>query len=195
MAAQLDAFDRRFSNAAGGAELTSSEMQKLASLGYVGLQKSASRASTAATGVDPKDGIATANKVLSAVTWLNEGRPEKAIAILQPVIAAGLKLYLAQYVTGVALARQQQYSQAIEHLRIAIELQPDSTWAHYEMGSSLLKSGDYKTAVIHLEIASGRLTDFAQVHLQLAQTYDHLGRSEEAKREHSKATLLVAAKP
>ena len=41
--AQLDAFDRRFSapgNAAGGPELTSSEMQKLASLGYVGLQKS-----------------------------------------------------------------------------------------------------------------------------------------------------------
>ena len=52
IASQLDAFDRRFSdsgNASGSSELTSSEMQKLASLGYVGLQKSAASASAAAT--------------------------------------------------------------------------------------------------------------------------------------------------
>ncbi|HMJ20981.1 MAG TPA: sulfatase, partial [Terriglobales bacterium] len=68
MAAQLDAFDRRFSGAgnAVGSALSSREMQKLASLGYVGLQKSTAPASTAASGVDPKDGIANANRVLSA---------------------------------------------------------------------------------------------------------------------------------
>ena len=77
IAGQLDAFDRRFSdpgNASGGSELTSSEMQKLASLGYVGLQKSSAPASAAATGVDPKDAIATANRVLSALTLLNSGQ-------------------------------------------------------------------------------------------------------------------------
>jgi arylsulfatase A-like enzyme len=171
IAAQLDAFDRRFSDsgkAAGGTELTSSEMQKLASLGYIGLQKSASPLA-AASGVDPKDGISTANKVLSALRFLDEGKPEKAVATLQPVMAAGSKMYLAQYAMGVALARQQQHSQAIEHLRIAIELQPDSAWAHYEMGSSLLKSGDYKTAAIHLEIAASRLPDLAEAHSLLAQ--------------------------
>jgi len=171
IAAQLDAFDRRLSDPgnAGGTELTSSEMQKLASLGYVGLQKSGSPATIAASGVDPKDGIATANKVLSARAFLNEGKPERAVATLQPVMAAGSKMYLAQYAMGVALARQQQYSQAIEPLRKAIELQPDSAWAHYEMGSSLLKSGDYKTAAIHLEIAASRLPDFAEAHSLLAQ--------------------------
>ncbi len=68
MAAQLDAFDRHFSGAEVrvGPELSSTEMQKLASLGYVGLQKSASLASAGANGVDPKDGIATANKILAA---------------------------------------------------------------------------------------------------------------------------------
>jgi arylsulfatase A-like enzyme/Flp pilus assembly protein TadD len=188
IAGQLDAFDRRFSGpgASGGPELTSSEMQKLASLGYVGLQKSAGP-STAATGVDPKDGIAGANKVLSALSLLNEGKPEKAAAILQPVMATGSRMYLAQFVMGAALARQQQYPRAIEYLRHAIELQPDSTWAHYEMGASLLKAGDYKTAVIHLEIASSRLPDFAAAHTLLAQAYDHLGRAEEAKRERSQS--------
>ena len=188
IAGQLDAFDRRFSGtgASGGPELTSSEMQKLASLGYVGLQKSAGP-SSAATGVDPKDGIAGANKVLSALALLDEGKPDKAVAMLQPVLAAASRMYLAQFVMGAALARQQQYPKAIEYLRHAIELQPDSTWAHYEMGASLLETGDYKTAVIHLEIASSRLPEFAGVHALLAQAYDHLGRAEEAKRERSQS--------
>ena len=102
IAGQLDAFDRRFSDAgnSGGPELTSSEMQKLASLGYVGLQKPATPASAAATGVDPKDGIATANKVLSALALLDEGKPEKAVATLQPVLGDGAKMYLLQVVMG-----------------------------------------------------------------------------------------------
>ncbi len=197
IAGQLEAFDRRFSDAgnSGGPELTSSEMQKLASLGYVGLQKSAAPASTAATGVDPKDGITTANKVLSALSLLNQGKPERAVAILQPVMAAGAKMYLAQFVMGAALASQQQYPQAIEYLRRAIELQPDSTWAHYEMGSSLLKAGDYKTAVVHLEIVSSRLPDFANVHSLLAQAYEHLGRAADAKRERSRSAAPRGATP
>jgi choline-sulfatase len=196
IAGQLDAFDRRFSDAGNtsrGSELTSSEMQKLASLGYVGLQRST--APTSATGVDPKDEIATANKILSALATLNEGKPERAVVILQPVLTAGPRMYLAQFVMGAALARQQQYPQAVEYLRRAIELQPDSTWAHYEMGSSLLKIGDYKTAVIHLEIASSRLPDFAQTHSLLAQAYEHLGRAEDAKRERSKLTAHQGSKP
>jgi len=56
MAAQLDGFDRHFSGEAAksSAELSSSEMQKLASLGYVGLQKSSGAAATV-SGTDPKD--------------------------------------------------------------------------------------------------------------------------------------------
>jgi arylsulfatase A-like enzyme len=189
MAAQLDAFDRRFTGAgnASGSELSSSEMQKLASLGYVGLQKSPSPMSPAASGVDPKDGIAAANKVLSAQQWLDEGKPESVVAALQPVMAGASKMYLAQYVMGAVLARQGKYPQATEHLRAAIELQPDSAWAHYEMGSCLLKGGDHKTAVIHLEIASNRLPDFADAHSLLAQAYDHLGRPNDAERERSRA--------
>jgi choline-sulfatase len=188
IAAQLDAFDRRFSDPgnASGTELTSSEMQKLASLGYVGLQKSSS-AITAATGVDPKDEIATANKVLSALSQLGDGKPEQVAATLQPVLAAGSKMYLVQFVMGAALARQRRFPQAIEYLRHAIELQPDSTWAHYEMGSALLNSGDYKTAIVHLEIASSRLPGFADAHSLLAQAYDHLGRTQDAARERSRA--------
>jgi len=191
LAAQLDGFDRRFSGAANakGPELSSSEMQKLASLGYVGLQKS-SPAGNIATGVDPKDGITVANKIMAANRFLYDGKPDKAIAALQPVMAGATKMYLAQYVMGVALAQQKQYPLSIERLRAAIELQPDSAWAHYQMGSSLLQSGDYKTAVVHLEIASSRLPNFAETHLRLAQAFEHLGKAEEGRRERSRAAGL-----
>jgi choline-sulfatase len=193
MAAQLDNFDRnyarnydrRFSGESGksSAELSSSEMQKLASLGYIGLQKSGSTAAVA--GTDPKDKIATANKVMAAAR--DQSKPDHAIAALDPVVSADPNLYLAQYTLGAALARKAQYAEAVKHLHKAIELQPDSAWAHYEIGACLLKAGDFKTSAVHLEIAARRLSGFAPAHGALAQAYDHLGRPDDAKREQSKA--------
>ncbi len=191
MAAQLDNFARRFSGEAGksSAELSSSEMQKLASLGYIGLNKS-SGSVAAVAGTDPKDKIATANKVIEA-TARNQSKPDlaitRAIATLTPVVSADPNLYLAQYALGVALARKAQYVEAVKHLHRAIELQPDSAWAHYQVGASLLKTGDYKTAIVHLEIATGRLPAFAPAHISLAEAYEHTGRTEDAKQERARA--------
>jgi arylsulfatase A-like enzyme len=189
MAAQLESFDRHFSGEAAktSKELSSSEMQKLASLGYVGLQKSSGSAA-AATGTDPKDKIATANQVIEAASaggQLKSGTAG-AIAALTPIVSADPNLYLAQYALGAALARKGQYAEAAKHLHKAIELQPDSAGAHYEMGATLLKTGDFKTAVVHLEIATGRLPGFGPAHLSLAEGYEHTGRAEDAKRERSK---------
>jgi arylsulfatase A-like enzyme/Flp pilus assembly protein TadD len=190
MAAQLDSFDRHFSGEAGksSAELSSSEMQKLASLGYIGLQKSSGAATTLA-GTDPKDKITIANKVIEA-TARGQSKPDlaiaRAIAALEPIVSADPNLYLAQYTLGAALARNAQYAQAAKHLHKAIELQPDSAWAHYEIGATLIKTGDFKTAVVHLEIAASRLPGFAPAHAALAQAYDHLNRADDAKKERAK---------
>lgn len=188
IASQLDGFDKRFTAGSKTAELSSSEMQKLASLGYVGIQKS--NTASAATGTDPKDAIATANKVESALQAIDDGKPEKALPILQQVLANSPSAYLAQYGLGSALAQLQQCPKAIEPLRKAIELQPDSAWAHFQMGACLVKTGDYKTAAVHLEIAASRLPEFGEAHVLLAQAYDHLGRVEDAKRARAKAAQL-----
>ena len=185
LAGQLNAFSQHFEASGTKAGLTSAEMQKLASLGYVGLQKTSS-ATTASAGVDPKDQIALINKVLAAKTFNEDGKPEKTLAALQPIMDKAGNWYLAQYTIGEAYFEQQQYAKAIEYLHKAIELQPNSTWAHYEMGASLIKTGDYKTAVVHLEIAAGRLQQFPEAHDLLAQAYEHSGKAEEAKRERKK---------
>src|SRR5260370_5483664 len=183
--------DRHFSGEAGksSAELSSSEMQKLASLGYIGLQKSSGSAATVA-GTDPKDKIATANKVIEATLALDQSKPDLAIArataALEPIVSADPDLYLAQYTLGTALARKAQYAEAAKHLHKAIELHPDSAWAHYEIGAALVKAGDFKTAIVHLEIATGRLPGFALAHISLAEAYEHMGRAEDAKQERRK---------
>jgi choline-sulfatase len=188
MAGQLENFDRRFSGEAGkasGAQLNSAEMQKLASLGYVGLQK-ASGASAAVTGTDPKDKIGAADRVADAVLAFDQGKADRAVAMLTPQVSSEPGFYLAEYTLGAALAQKGQHAEAVKHLHKAIELQPESAWAHYRMGASLLKTGDFKTAAVHLEIAAGRLPGFAPTHLALAEAYDHLGRPDDAKKERGR---------
>ena len=189
LASQLDGFDRRFSGegSKGSSELSSAEMQKLASLGYVGIQKSSN--SAAVTGTDPKDNIATANKVVEAAgaSALSSAKPERAATALAPISSADGNLYLAEYALGVAQAQKAQYAEAAKHLHKEVELQPDSGWAHYEIGATLLKTGDAKTAAVHLEIATTRLPGFAQAHAALAQAYDQLKRPDDAKKERTKA--------
>ena len=193
IAAQMQAFDNHLSESSGKAVtpgLTSSQMQLLASLGYVGIQKTSGGVNPAASGTDPKSMIAVANHTLPALLDVENGRLEKAIPAFQQVLAKEPNVYLAQYGMGWALAKQQQYSKAIAYLHKAIELQPDSAWAHYEMGLSLAKTGDFKTAAVHLEIASGRLPELAAVHSTLADVYTHLGRNEDANRERTRISQL-----
>jgi choline-sulfatase len=189
MASQLQAFDARLGNDAGkmGTTLSSSEMQKLASLGYVGLQNSGAGVQAASIGTDAKDMIGAANKTIDAIRELEDGRPDKTILTLKAVLLSQPNAYLAQFTMGRALFEMQQYSDAVPHLHKAIELQPDSAWAHYAMGQTLIKTRDFKTAAVHLEIAAGRLPQFAAVHSTLAEAYEHLGRTQEAARERAGA--------
>ena len=191
MASQLQAFDSHLGNGAAKpaeAGLTSSEMQKLASLGYVGLQKGNAGINASTEGTDPKDAIGVINKTLGAILNLEDGKPEKALLPLQQALAMQPNIYFAQYGMGAALVQQQRYADAIAYLHKAIELQPDSAWAHYEMGISLMKTGDFKTSAVHLEIASGRLPGSAAVHAALAEVYERLGRGPDAARERVKAS-------
>ncbi len=192
LAAQLESFDRRVLGGASSQEtrLSPSELQKLASLGYVGLQRTPSPGFRAVSGVNPKDEIAAANTAQKALSELEDGRPEKAVSLLQPLVVKRPDTYLAQFVLGVARRQQKQYAEAVDSLRKAIERMPDSVPAHYQMGLALSQTGDWKTAAVHLEIVVARIPRSAEAHLRLADAYAHLGRASDADRERRAAHVL-----
>jgi len=189
MAAQLQGFDSRLGSEPGkqaDTALTSSEMQKLASLGYVGLEKSGVGVSASTQGTDPKDVIAAATKTLAALIDLEDGKPDKAIPALRQVLSAQPNMYLAQYGLGAALLQEQHYAEAIAPLHKAIELQPDSPWAHYAMGLSLMKTGDFKSSAVHFEIASRLLPEFPASRTALADVNKKLVEVGSTLDHHTK---------
>lgn len=191
LAAQLEGFDRRIQGGSSQeTRLSASELQKLASLGYVGLQRAPSTGFQAVSGTNPASEIALANEVQQALSALEDAHPEKAVAQLQPIVAAHPKFYLAQFVLGAARLQQKQYAPAAESLRKAIELMPDSVPAHFQMGIALSQTGDWKSAAVHLEIVTGRLPRSAEVHSLLADAYAHLGRTSDSQRERRAAQSL-----
>src|SRR5208283_4159318 len=100
MASQLQALDSRLGDGTPAASaLTSSEMQKLASLGYVGLQNSGNgmNGAAAAAGTDPNRVIAAINRTMEALADLDDGNADGAVRALRPVLASQPNFYLAQY--------------------------------------------------------------------------------------------------
>ncbi len=190
LSGQLENFDRRLTPGAStgvSSGLTSSELQKLSSLGYVGLQRSAASQASALTGIDPKDEIALANRVQKAMAALHAGKPAQALAELQRVGAEHPNIYLAFYGAGLAEIAQKQYARALEPLHKAIALRPDAALAHFAMGIAASRTGDWKTAATHLEIAVARLSDSALAHQALSEAQAHLGHKQNAAPARSKA--------
>jgi arylsulfatase A-like enzyme len=191
LASQVQALDNHLGNEPGkesATGLTSSEMQRLASLGYVGLQKTGAGVNAATQGTDPKDVIAAANKTLAALADLDDGKPERAIPALRQVLTSRPDLYLAQFGMGAALSQQQHYAEAFGYLHNAIELEPGSPWAHYTMGLGLMKTGDFQTSDIHLKIAARRLPGFVPLRAALAEVERHLGTNQDAVRPSKEGT-------
>ncbi len=178
LASQLENFDSRLKSGvrtANAASLTSSDMQKLASLGYIGLQKTYPPVSATPTGINPKDVIDIANKTLSAWRSLYNADDTGATStVFQKLIAAGQKGFLIDWGLGVSLARKKQYMDAIKQLHAAVQLQPDVAWLHYDIANCLMKTGDFKTAIVHLEIASHLLPLSSSIHSALTQAQGHM---------------------
>jgi choline-sulfatase len=192
IAAQLQAFDSHLAGngMSEGSGLSATEAQKLASLGYVGLDRSGGPVNAASTGTDPKDVIQIADKTLAAMAAFRQGKAQGAEDALRQILEKEPNSFLPQYGWGTVLARRRQCKEAIPHLHKAIELQPNSAWAHYEMGVCLVKTGDFKTAAVHLELATARLPEFPSAHLMLAESYQKLGRTKDAQAERQRAARL-----
>jgi arylsulfatase A-like enzyme/Tfp pilus assembly protein PilF len=199
MSAELDAFVRRVT---GGATSTAKAAidpdlaARLASLGYV-----SGAGAPESQGVDPKDRIATANALHSAVVAVEDGAFQRAIPLLEKVTAAEPGIPLAQLQLGVAYARQKQYARAVPTLRKAVALQPENLFGHYELAVGLYETGDLNTAAKEFELVAARMPSWADAQYSLGSVFARIDRVPDATRclrraielepRHFRANLLL----
>jgi arylsulfatase A-like enzyme/Flp pilus assembly protein TadD len=200
MEAELKQFEQRMGGGDGGARakpaIDPALAERLAALGYVSGGGAPER-----SGIDPKTRIASANALHNAVVAVEDGAFEKAIPLLEQVVASDPDITIAQLNLGVARARQRQYRQAIAPLKKTIALQPEQMFAHYELGVALYETGDLKTAAGHFEIVASRMPKWADARYSLGSVYARIDRIADATKElraaldleprHFRANLLL----
>ena len=167
------------SGAATAPRIDPAVAERLAALGYV----SGSGGSPAATGVDPKDRIAIANMLHTAVVAVEEGAFQKAVPLLEKVTASEPNIPIAQLHLGVARARQGDYAKAVAPLTRAVALQPNDLRAHYELGVALYETGDLKTAAGHFATVASRMPRWADARYSLGSVYARIDRVQDAIAE------------
>ena len=89
--------------------------------------------------------------------------------------------YDVAYGLGACYTYKQDYSQAIEWLRKAAALAPDSAAARFALGNALFQNGQTEAAIPELNAALRLEPRMKQAYFLLGRAYSKLGRQEEAK--------------
>jgi predicted O-linked N-acetylglucosamine transferase (SPINDLY family) len=99
---------------------------------------------------------------------LENQKPELAVASYQSAISAGAEDAAIHSALGILLYRLSRKDEALTHLRIAEQLEPDSiVKAQYESGSRFLLVGDSLNAIANFELAITLRPDHLAAHSKL----------------------------
>ena len=193
LAGQLDAFRQRTSSHREAPKpVTDPEaQQKLAALGYVATDPSASRPGAKDLGADPKDKIEIANLSSQANFLVEDERYKEALPLLQELIAKEPDAPLPYIQLGRSYLTIKEYEKAVPVLRKLVELDPDSYGPRFQLAVALLASGNIPAAVTELEIVVEKAPRWDQAHLMLATAYVQTDRAREAVTECEKVLEVI----
>ena len=117
------------------------------------------------------------------VSAYRKGLYAEAVDRLERATSMALNNFRAHYYLGLALSGDRRYSDAIDALDIALDLDPDHLQANVSKGDALLKLGD-----LHESKASYSLA--LKLRPEYAPALDGLARLEEAGAEETAAIAL-----
>jgi arylsulfatase A-like enzyme/Flp pilus assembly protein TadD len=191
LAGQLDAFRQKTSSSREAPKSTvDPEAQaKLAALGYVATDSSASKAGAEGAkvqGADPKDKIEIGNLIHRTYLLIEDQRYREAVPLLRQLIAKEPDTPLAYAQLGQCFVSLKEYPQAVPVLRKAVEFRPDMTLPHFQLGVALLETRDIAGAVPELEVVVARVPRWEEAHLLLQMAYAQTDRMPEAIKECEK---------
>ena len=123
----------------------------------------------------------------------NEGKYKDAIALLQQVVNIHLNSSMAWYFLGLSLAAERRYAEAVEPIKIALDLQPDYLQAHLALGDTYLKLGEIDEARAAYLRALEMQPNYAPAHDGMGRLNESLGRDDEAETSYRKALEINVA--
>jgi Tfp pilus assembly protein PilF len=129
---------------ASGPTTSSTDPELAAAL--VALGYAASSPTDPAGAPDPKDRVTLLAPMESAAEALHENRPDDAVKLLRPVVAADPTNPAALNDLGMALARTNKGAEAVEMLKRAVERTPADATVWTNLGYAAAVAGDLPTA-------------------------------------------------
>ena len=122
-----------------------------------------------------------------------EGKTKDAIEAFQQVVNINLNSFLAYYYLGICLNADRRYGEAIDPLKIALDLQPDYIQAHIALADAYLKQGDAGEARAEYLRALDLQPNFAPAYDGLGRLLESTGRDDDAEAQYRKALEINVA--
>jgi Tfp pilus assembly protein PilF len=122
--------------------------------------------------------------------FLMQQAPERGLAELQKTLELDPEYIQALVGFAMIYLNRGEPQTAREYAERAVKARPVDFGPHVALGRSLLALNDDAGAAKELEIAVNIEPDNPDAHFSLASAYSHLGRKEDAQREHEEFKRL-----
>jgi Flp pilus assembly protein TadD len=130
-----------------------------------------------------------------AVTLLNEGKINEAVAALEKVVETDPTNAKMQYNLGIAYERRDQFEKSRERFEEAIKLKPDFGEAFLAIGNSFMAQKNFVDATTPLSKAVELLPQSYEAAYNLGACYSNSGNYAEAEGAYKKAIAINPKEP
>jgi arylsulfatase A-like enzyme/Flp pilus assembly protein TadD len=172
------------------APVSPTDLEMLASLGYVGTSSPLSTDRPGEPAPDPKDELATFKALFSATQMASQGKCASAIPILTHLTQEQPKLLLGQLTLAKCQLFTGQYQAAESALNSALRLHPDHVEATFYKGICQFQEGRLKESQSSLQSVAKLLPDEPYIHFYLGSIYEKQGATEQALAEFRKCAVI-----
>ncbi len=166
------------------------DLEKLASLGYVGASTPTSLANSRTSLPDPKDELGTFKVLFSATQMATQGKCDRAIPLLTRLTQEQPALFVGQITLAKCELAAGKYEAAESTLNTTLRLRPDNLEAAFYKGICQYQEGRLKDSLFTLQSVEKTLQDEPYVHFYLGSIYEREGAAEQALTEFQKCAAI-----
>jgi len=133
---------------------------------------------------------ATSLSALTGCTWIQVGYWKDSLSLFTHTIQVTTNNYVAYNSSGVALAEQGRFEEAIDRYLRALRIKPDYAEAQCNLGLALEREGRHEEAISHYLEALRLDPNHATAHNNLGNALADQGKLEEAISHYTEALRI-----